>query len=93
MVGLSVDRQRPLQAFHGGAEGLLAMGPEKVRPGQRGEDPGNAFALRTMAGGALDAVEVGARGDGRQRGEQAKEEGKRPPHASIEAVFPVLSSL
>ena len=93
MVGLSVDRQRPLQAFHGGAEGLLAMGPEKVRPGQRGEDPGNAFALRTMAGGALDAVEVGARGDGRQRGEQAKEEGKHPPHASIEAVFPLLSSL
>jgi hypothetical protein len=46
-----------------------------------------------MAGGALDAVEVGARGDGRQRGEQAKEEGEYPPHASIEAVFPLLSSL
>jgi hypothetical protein len=69
------------------------MGPEKIRPGQRGEDAGNAFSLRAMAGGTLDAVKVGACGDGRQRGEQAKEEGERPPHAPIEEVFFVLSSL
>jgi hypothetical protein len=69
MVGLSVDRQRPLQAFHGGAEGLLAMAPQEVGPSQRGKDAGNAFALGAMAGRALDAVEVGAGGKDRQRGD------------------------
>jgi hypothetical protein len=41
----------------------------------------------------LDAVEVGAGGEDRQRGEQAEEEGEHPPHVVIEGLIRVLSSL
>ena len=70
VIGLAVDRERPLETLHGRAEGLFAVGAEEVCPCQRREDAGNPFAFGSVAGRALDSVKIGAVGldQGRRQG-------------------------
>ncbi len=58
------------------------MGAEEVCPGQRREDAGDAFALGSVAGRALDPVKIGAVGldQGRRQGEAKEVEDNQAPH-------------